>query len=89
MVVFDANFLIFFLDAKIKGGAVTDQRVDHLVATLQQNRDRIVVPTPALSDAGIAALSLEDLPVPPVQPQFEMELAPIEAISEDEPDSQE
>jgi hypothetical protein len=35
MVVFDANFLIFFLDPKVQGGAGTDVRIDHLVATIQ------------------------------------------------------
>lgn len=55
MVVFDANFLIFFLDPKIKGGAGTDPRIDFLVANIQERRDRIVVPTPALSELLVGA----------------------------------
>lgn len=55
MVVFDANFLIFFLDPKIKGGAGSNPRVDDLVATIEKNRDRIIVPTPALSELLVGA----------------------------------
>ena len=32
MVVFDANFLIYFLDPKIQGGVGSNPRIDHLVA---------------------------------------------------------
>ncbi len=55
MVVFDANFLIFFLDPKIKGGVGSNPRIDHLVATIQKTADRIVVPTPALSELLVKA----------------------------------
>jgi len=55
MVVFDANFLIFFLDPKLKAGAGNNVRVDHLVETLDKNRDRIIVPTPALSELLVGA----------------------------------
>ena len=49
MVVFDANFLIYFLDPKIKGGIGSNPNIDHLVATIQKTGERIAVPTPALS----------------------------------------
>lgn len=55
MVVFDANFLIFFLDPKIQGGMGTDPKIDHLVATIQKTGDRIIVPTPALSELLVKA----------------------------------
>ena len=55
MVVFDANFLIFFLDSKIKGGVGSNLRIDHLVATIQKTGDRIIVPTPALSELLVRA----------------------------------
>lgn len=55
MVVFDANFLIFFLDPQLKSGAGNNVRVDHLVDTLDKNRDRIIVPTPALSELLVGA----------------------------------
>ena len=55
MVVFDANFLIYFLDPKIKGGVGNNPRVDHLVATIQKTGERIVVPTPALSELLVKA----------------------------------
>ena len=55
MVVFDANFLIFFLDPKVQGGVGTDLRIDNLVATIQKTSDRIIVPTPALSELLVKA----------------------------------
>lgn len=55
MVVFDANFLVYFLDPKINGGAGSNARVDHLVATIQGTGERIVVPTPALSELLVRA----------------------------------
>jgi predicted nucleic acid-binding protein len=55
MVVFDANFLIYFLDPRIKGGVGNNPRVDHLVATIQKTGERIVVPTPALSELLVKA----------------------------------
>jgi len=55
MVVFDANFLIYFLDPKIKGGVGSALRIDHLVATIQKTGERIVVPTPALSELLVKA----------------------------------
>lgn len=55
MVVFDANFLIYFLDPKIKSGVGSNPRIDHLVATIQKTGERIVVPTPALSELLVKA----------------------------------
>ena len=55
MLVFDANFLIYFLDPKIKGGVGSNPRIDHLVATIQKTGERIVVPTPALSELLVKA----------------------------------
>jgi predicted nucleic acid-binding protein len=55
MVVFDANFLIYFLDPKIKNGVGNNSRIDHLVATIQKTGERIAVPTPALSELLVKA----------------------------------
>lgn len=55
MVVFDANFLIYFLDPKVKGGVGNNPRIDHLVATIQNTGERIIVPTPALSELLVKA----------------------------------
>jgi predicted nucleic acid-binding protein len=55
MIVFDANFLIYFLDPKIKGGVGSNPRIDFLVATIQKSGERIVVPTPALSELLVGA----------------------------------
>ena len=55
MVVFDANFLIYFLDPKIKDGVGGNARIDHLVATILKSGERIVVPTPALSELLVKA----------------------------------
>ena len=55
MVVFDANFLIYFLDPKIKAGAGNNVAVDYLVATIQKTGERIIVPTPALSELLVKA----------------------------------
>lgn len=55
MVVFDANFLIYFLDPKIRGGVGNNPRIDHLVTTIQKTGERIVVPTPALSELLVKA----------------------------------
>jgi predicted nucleic acid-binding protein len=55
MVVFDANFLIYFLDSKLKAGVGSNIRVDHLVASIQKTGDRIIVPTPALSELLVQA----------------------------------
>lgn len=55
MIVFDANFLIYFLDPRIKGGVGSNSRIDHLVATIQKAGERIIVPTPALSELLVGA----------------------------------
>lgn len=55
MVVFDANFLIYFLDPRIQGGIGSNPRIDHLVATIQKSGERIAVPTPALSELLVRA----------------------------------
>jgi predicted nucleic acid-binding protein len=55
MVVFDANFLIYFLDPKIAGGVGSNPKIDHLVETIQRSGERIVVPTPALSELLVRA----------------------------------
>ncbi len=55
MIVFDANFLIYFLDPRITGGVGSNPRIDHLVATIQKSGERIIVPTPALSELLVGA----------------------------------
>jgi predicted nucleic acid-binding protein len=55
MVVFDANFLMYFLDPKILGGVGSNPRIDHLVATIQKTGERIIVPTPDLSELLVKA----------------------------------
>lgn len=55
MVLFDANFLILFLDPQIRKRAGPDPRIAHLVANIQKSKDRIVVPTPALSELLVGA----------------------------------
>lgn len=55
MVVFDANFLIYFLDPKIKDGVGSNPKIDFLVATIEKSGERIVVPTPALSELLVGA----------------------------------
>lgn len=55
IVLFDATFLILFLDPRIKGAVGGNPKVDHLVSTLDKSRSRIVVPTPALSELLVGA----------------------------------
>jgi hypothetical protein len=55
VVVFDASFLIPLLDPKVKGVGEVDARLSHLIATLDKQKDTIVVPTPALSEVLIGA----------------------------------
>lgn len=54
MVVFDATFLMLFLDPKVKDAA-GNPRVDYLVETLSKSRERIIVATPALSELLVGA----------------------------------
>lgn len=53
--VFDASFLIPLLDPQVKGVGEVDGRLLHLIATLDRQRDVIIVPTPALSETLIGA----------------------------------
>jgi hypothetical protein len=55
LVVFDASFLIPLLDPQVKGGGDIDARISHLVATLDRQKTKIIVPTPALSEVLIGA----------------------------------
>ena len=59
MVLFDANTLVLLLDPtlpapddKATGKPVTEveKRIKHLVGTLQENREKIIIPTPALAE---------------------------------------
>jgi len=53
-VVFDASYLVPLLDARVKG--VSDNpRVNHLFATPEKAKAKIIVPTPALSEVLIGA----------------------------------
>jgi predicted nucleic acid-binding protein len=54
-VVFDASFLIPLLDPMVKGTGDVDVRISHLVATLDRQKTKIIVPTPALSEVLIGA----------------------------------
>jgi hypothetical protein len=55
LVVFDASFLIPLLDPQVKRAGDTDARISHLVATLDRQKTKIIVPTPALSEVLIGA----------------------------------
>ena len=64
MAVFDATALIHLLEpaapaitdpATQKPLADANARIDHLVQTLEQKRERIIVPTPALSEVLVHA----------------------------------
>lgn len=46
---------MMILDPKLKDGAGNNPRVDHLVETIDQDRERIIVPTPALSELLVGA----------------------------------
>ena len=59
MALFDANTLMLLLDPTLKppidkatGKTVTEvlKRIKHLVGTLQESRQKIVIPTPALAE---------------------------------------
>jgi hypothetical protein len=54
-VVFDSSFLIPLLDPQVKGVGEVDERLLHLIATLDRQKDIIIVPTPALSETLIGA----------------------------------
>jgi len=55
IVLFDATFLMLFLDPRIMDGIGANPKVDHLVDTLDKARSRIIVPTPALSELLVGA----------------------------------
>lgn len=55
MVVFDASFLIPLLDPQVKGTGDVDARLSYLIKTLEAQNEKIVVPTPALSEVLIGA----------------------------------
>jgi len=48
LVVFDTTFLVPLLDPQVKGMGEVDARISHLVATLDRQKAKIVIPTPAL-----------------------------------------
>jgi predicted nucleic acid-binding protein len=53
-VIFDASYLIPLLDPRVKG--ISDNpRVNHLFATLEKAKAKIIIPTPALSEVLIGA----------------------------------
>jgi predicted nucleic acid-binding protein len=54
-VVFDSSFLIPLLDPEVKGIGQIDAKLRHLIATLDKQRDIVIVPTPALSETLIGA----------------------------------
>jgi predicted nucleic acid-binding protein len=55
LVVFDASFLIPLLDPHVKGLGEVDARISHLVGSLDRQKTKIIVPTPALSEVLIGA----------------------------------
>ena len=64
MVVFDASILVLLLDPDVAapidpatGKPVTrcKERLDHLIATFERERTRVLIPTPALSEALVRA----------------------------------
>jgi predicted nucleic acid-binding protein len=55
IVLFDATFLMLFLDPRIMDGVGANPKIDHLVDTLNKAKSRIIVPTPALSEVLVGA----------------------------------
>jgi hypothetical protein len=55
LVVFDASFLIPLIDPHVKGTGEVDARILHLVRSLDRQKTKIIVPTPALSEVLIGA----------------------------------
>jgi hypothetical protein len=55
LVLFDTTFLVPLLDPQVKGTGEIDARISHLVATLDKQKAKIIVPTPALSEVLIGA----------------------------------
>ncbi|ATQ69218.1 MULTISPECIES: PIN domain-containing protein [Methylosinus] len=56
-VIFDTSFLAAMLDPKVQGGgdADIDERLRFLLSGLDKEREVVIVPTPALSEALIGA----------------------------------
>jgi predicted nucleic acid-binding protein len=55
LVVFDASFLVPLLDPKVKGLVDCDARLEWLFKSLEREKAKIVIPTPALSEVLIGA----------------------------------
>ncbi len=55
LVVFDAAFLVTLLDPQVKGTGDADTRIEWLLKSLDKEKAKIVVPTPALSEVLIGA----------------------------------
>ena len=57
-IVFDATVLIDLLNPKLEGER--RDKIDHLVATLQKRRSKIIIPTPALTELMVHAGKARD-----------------------------
>lgn len=64
MIVFDASILLFLLAPEARppndpktGQPVTrcKERIEHLIATLERDRTKVIVPTPVLSEVLVRA----------------------------------
>lgn len=55
MVVLDATFLVLLLDPEVTAGAGAKDRVNYLVESLEKQNQKIIVPTPVLSEVLIGA----------------------------------
>ena len=56
MVVLDASILLFFLDENTPSSVPrAKERVEHLIETLSEANEKIVIPTPALSECLVGA----------------------------------
>jgi hypothetical protein len=56
MVVFDASILLFVLDENVKSSVPrAKERVEYLIDSLSKTGERIVIPTPALSECLVHA----------------------------------
>lgn len=55
LVVFDASFLVPLLDPQVKGTGDFDAGLEHLLKTLEKEKAKIIVPTPALSEVLVGA----------------------------------
>jgi predicted nucleic acid-binding protein len=54
-VLFDASFLVPLLDPKVKGDGQIDARLDFLLKSLDASKEKVIIPTPALSEVLIGA----------------------------------